>query len=222
MTTEALVIDCDGHILEPPDLWETYLEPANRDRALRIPRRRRRLRVSGDRRPALHHRASGPARNPRRNGQARRRGAGAPGARDAGGGRSPRGPRDPSLVGADLSSRSGIRHHGHEGARAASRPRGHGQRVVVLGWIGYFLDRADATFTGTPLGATVRLKEKPSYYFKRQCFISADPDERAIAALMPHVGEDKFFWASDYPRLPALFGVATSISPRTACATSRR
>src|SRR6267378_3306566 len=76
-------------------------------------------------------------------------------------------------------------------------------RVVVLesqaGWIGYFLDRADATFTGTPLGATVRLKEKPSYYFKRQCYISADPDERTIAALMPHVGEDKFFWASDYP-----------------------
>ena len=36
MTTEAIVIDCDGHILEPPDLWETYLEPAYRDRALRI------------------------------------------------------------------------------------------------------------------------------------------------------------------------------------------
>ena len=50
-----------------------------------------------------------------------------------------------------------------------------------------------------PLGATVRLKEKPSYYFTRQCFISADPDERTIAALMPLVGEDKFFWASDYP-----------------------
>jgi len=45
----------------------------------------------------------------------------------------------------------------------------------------------------------VRLKEKPSYYFKRQCFISADPGERTIAALMPHVGEDKFFRASDYP-----------------------
>src|ERR1700741_3868601 len=36
MTAEALVIDCDGHILEPPDLWERYLEPAYRDRALRI------------------------------------------------------------------------------------------------------------------------------------------------------------------------------------------
>jgi len=30
------VMDADGHILEPPDLWERYLEPRYRDRALRI------------------------------------------------------------------------------------------------------------------------------------------------------------------------------------------
>jgi len=76
-------------------------------------------------------------------------------------------------------------------------------RTVVLesqaGWIGFFVDRADAIFTGTTLGATVRLKEKPSYYFKRQCYISADPDERTIHAMMEVVGEDKFFWATDYP-----------------------
>jgi uncharacterized protein len=29
-------VDADGHILEPPDLWETYLEARYRDRALRI------------------------------------------------------------------------------------------------------------------------------------------------------------------------------------------
>ena len=29
-------VDADGHILEPADLWESYLEPAYRDRALRI------------------------------------------------------------------------------------------------------------------------------------------------------------------------------------------
>ena len=29
-------VDADGHILEPPDLWETYLEPRYRDRALRV------------------------------------------------------------------------------------------------------------------------------------------------------------------------------------------
>ena len=34
ITTGA--IDADGHVLEPPDLWETYLEPKYRDRALRV------------------------------------------------------------------------------------------------------------------------------------------------------------------------------------------
>ena len=31
-------IDADGHILEPPDMWERYLDPEFRDRALRIVR----------------------------------------------------------------------------------------------------------------------------------------------------------------------------------------
>ena len=31
-------VDADGHVLEPPDLWETYLEPRYRDRALLIVR----------------------------------------------------------------------------------------------------------------------------------------------------------------------------------------
>ena len=30
------VIDSDGHILEPLDLWEKYMDPAFRDRAPRI------------------------------------------------------------------------------------------------------------------------------------------------------------------------------------------
>jgi uncharacterized protein len=32
----AGAVDADGHVLEPPDLWERYLEPRYRDRALRI------------------------------------------------------------------------------------------------------------------------------------------------------------------------------------------
>ncbi len=76
-------------------------------------------------------------------------------------------------------------------------------KVVVLesgaGWIGYWLDRGDAIYRHTGLGGTVQLKEAPSYYFKRQCYISADPDERSIAAMTQLVGEDRFFWASDYP-----------------------
>ena len=29
-------IDADGHILEPPDIWEKYIDPQYRDRAIRV------------------------------------------------------------------------------------------------------------------------------------------------------------------------------------------
>src|SRR5437867_4505522 len=35
-----LLIDADGHVLEPPDVWERYLEPAYRARAIRVRRGR--------------------------------------------------------------------------------------------------------------------------------------------------------------------------------------
>jgi uncharacterized protein len=34
--SKSLVVDANGHILEPPDLWERYLEPKYCDRAMRI------------------------------------------------------------------------------------------------------------------------------------------------------------------------------------------
>ncbi len=75
-------------------------------------------------------------------------------------------------------------------------------KAIVLesqaGWIGTLLDRMDAVWEG-PLQATTELKEPPSHYFKRQCWISADPDERALSHLIEYIGADRFFWASDYP-----------------------
>jgi len=75
-------------------------------------------------------------------------------------------------------------------------------KVVVLesgaGWAGYLLNRMDAVYD-SPLGKSVRLKEKPSYYFYRQCWISGDPDEKAFGHVVDFVGADKFFWASDFP-----------------------
>ena len=75
-------------------------------------------------------------------------------------------------------------------------------KLVVLesqaGWIGYLLDRMDEVFHGS-LGRTTRMKHPPSVYFARQCWISADPDEKAVSRIIDFVGPDKFFWASDFP-----------------------
>ena len=45
----AGTVDADGHVLEPADLWENYLEENYQARALAHQGRRRRLRVSRDR-----------------------------------------------------------------------------------------------------------------------------------------------------------------------------
>jgi predicted TIM-barrel fold metal-dependent hydrolase len=75
-------------------------------------------------------------------------------------------------------------------------------RIVILesgaSWIGYWLDRMD-TVARAPLAGFLPLKEPPSFYFRRQCWISGDPDETTLAAIIPLVGEDRFFWASDFP-----------------------
>jgi predicted TIM-barrel fold metal-dependent hydrolase len=65
---------------------------------------------------------------------------------------------------------------------------------VGSGWVGSFLDRMDAF--------TTSLKAKRSSateIFRRQCFISGDPDETAAPHVIDHVGADCFMWATDYP-----------------------
>jgi len=47
----------------------------------------------------------------------------------------------------------------------------------------------------------------PSEFFRRQCWISFDPDEAmmAVTAQSPLVGADRIIWASDYPHPDAKF-----------------
>lgn len=51
------------------------------------------------------------------------------------------------------------------------------------------------------------LKMLPSEYFRRQCWISFDPDETMLAftANSPLCGADRIIWASDYPHPDAKF-----------------
>jgi predicted TIM-barrel fold metal-dependent hydrolase len=75
-----------------------------------------------------------------------------------------------------------------------------GLRLGVLeagsGWIGALLDRLDAFTAALKLGG-----DRPSAteLFRRQCFISGDPDETAAPLVIDHVGAQAFVWATDYP-----------------------
>jgi predicted TIM-barrel fold metal-dependent hydrolase len=66
------------------------------------------------------------------------------------------------------------------------------------GWIGSFLDRADAV-AEVGHARWLDMKRMPSEVFRAQCFISGDPDETAAPFVVDHVGADCFLWATDYP-----------------------
>jgi uncharacterized protein len=76
-------------------------------------------------------------------------------------------------------------------------------RIGVLesgaGWIGSFLDRMDVLVGETLFRRLVSMTMRPSDYFRRQCFISCDPDETAAPLVLDHVGAECFLWATDYP-----------------------
>jgi len=49
------------------------------------------------------------------------------------------------------------------------------------------------------------IKQKPSQYFHRQCYVSLDPDEHDLPHVVGVVGADKIMFASDFPHYDAIF-----------------
>jgi len=95
-------------------------------------------------------------------------------------------------------------------------------KVIFLeangGWIVPWLERLDHHFEIFRWDVPW-MKCKPSEYFRRQCWISFDPDESTIAftACSLLVGAERIIWASDYPHPDAKFpGVVTELRESTA------
>jgi predicted TIM-barrel fold metal-dependent hydrolase len=81
-------------------------------------------------------------------------------------------------------------------------------------WITAWLDRMDHKFE--VMRAFSPMELLPSEYFKRQCLISAEPDESLTAKIVAHLGADYVIWASDYPHLDASFNVVGQLRERLA------
>jgi len=83
-------------------------------------------------------------------------------------------------------------------------------RIVFLeangGWLVPWLERLDHHYEVFRWDVP-DAKRKPSEYFRRQCWISFDPDESTLAftAGSPLCGPDRILWASDYPHPDAKF-----------------
>jgi predicted TIM-barrel fold metal-dependent hydrolase len=67
------------------------------------------------------------------------------------------------------------------------------------GWLPYWLERFEHHMREWS-DVTIPLPLSPTEYFRRQCFVSADPEEHAsVAAVVSSLGADNICWSTDYP-----------------------
>jgi predicted TIM-barrel fold metal-dependent hydrolase len=72
------------------------------------------------------------------------------------------------------------------------------------GWLPNVLERMDDQVEAFPAEARW-LSLLPSEYFRRQCWISFEPNEETLPLVADAIGVDRIIWASDYPHADAPF-----------------
>jgi uncharacterized protein len=84
-----------------------------------------------------------------------------------------------------------------------------------IGWLGYWLDRMDSHYE--KMGTYVPwLRKRPREYFAEQCYVSMDPDESTLGAMVALGVERNVLWGSDYPHFDCTYpGIVKEVERAT-------
>lgn len=77
-------------------------------------------------------------------------------------------------------------------------------------WVPYWLARLDAHFAHRALGRQMPIRMRPSDYFRRQCFVTCDPDDATLPLAIAGIGADAIVFATDYPHFDSAGGAVGS------------
>jgi len=72
------------------------------------------------------------------------------------------------------------------------------------GWTASLLERMDEELEANPQESRW-LSLKPSEYFRRQCWISFEPNDPVLPRVADLIGTDRILWASDFPHSDAVY-----------------
>lgn len=92
-------------------------------------------------------------------------------------------------------------------------------------WLPYWLWRLDEEYKNLAWEVADQVKIKPSEYFRRQCYISVDPDEPCIEQVIECIGADHLLFGSDYPHMdykPDIVATAIALEERLSPKTVQR
>ena len=67
-----------------------------------------------------------------------------------------------------------------------------------------WLDRMDSHYEKMHLGVS-GMKKRPTEYFIEQCYLTLDPEERTLAAMVGLGVERNVLWGSDYPHFDCTY-----------------
>jgi uncharacterized protein len=80
----------------------------------------------------------------------------------------------------------------------------------TCGWIPWWLWRLDDSWEKFPMDDDVGIRQRPSEYFRRHCFVTTDADEKYLEGVIAAIGDDRIVFSSDYPHCDSLFPEAVS------------
>ena len=89
------------------------------------------------------------------------------------------------------------------------------------GWAAHLMDRLDEKYELLSFMHPEPLRRRPSEYLQENVWYVAEPEERAIDAMLDLVGEDRILWGSDFPHIDShteapnmIRASVSSLSPR--------
>ncbi|MGK7876729.1 MAG: amidohydrolase family protein [Xenococcaceae cyanobacterium] len=68
-------------------------------------------------------------------------------------------------------------------------------------WLPYWLWRLDEEYENLYWEVKDKVRRQPSEYFRRQCFVTAEPSELLLPQIVRHLTPDNIIFSSDYPHM---------------------
>lgn len=74
------------------------------------------------------------------------------------------------------------------------------------GWVPYWLGRLDGHYAHRIMGRQMPIRMAPSEYFRRQCFVTCEPDDETLPHAIEAVGAERIVFSTDYPHFDSSGG----------------
>jgi uncharacterized protein len=78
------------------------------------------------------------------------------------------------------------------------------------GWVPYWLGRLDGHYEHRIMGKQMPIRMPPSEYFRRQCYVTCEPDDETLPHAIEAVGAERIVFSTDYPHFDSAGGAVGS------------